>query len=272
MLIEMVHTLEENNAEFLLEMGRAGGGEEHLGDDIQWTAGGSPLDYHNAVVRATLTEERCNQEIAAFQAALTHHNTSGTWHLGPSMLPATLREHLLAQGFEHEGDEVGMGLDLRLSPIDSAIPHQFSMLPVRTLHHLHDYAEVLTQGFGEGEREARWVQAVFAHIGLDESNAWQHVVGYIERTPVATATLYFTGETVGLYFVATSPVWRRRGLGAAITAGALEIARQRQAQWAVLCASAMGYSVYRRAGFSDLANIGIYRWQPPAGHAGESKS
>ena len=81
---------------------------------------------------------------------------------------------------------------------------------------------------------------------------------------VATATLFFTGETVGLYFIATAPAWRRLGLGAAMTTAALEEAREREAIGAVLCAASMGYSTYRRVGFFDLANIGLYTWRPPA--------
>jgi len=107
------------------------------------------------------------------------------------------------------------------------------------------------------------VQDVFGATGLEEGIAWQHFVGYVENMPVATATLFFTGDTVGLYFITTAPAWRRRGLGGAITAAALEVARERETQYAVLCASAMGYPIYRRAGFSDLANIGIYTWGPP---------
>jgi ribosomal protein S18 acetylase RimI-like enzyme len=263
MITEMVNALEENGAEFLLEMGRAGGGEEHTHDDIQWIVGGSPLDYHNAVVRASLSEGTSDQKIEAFQAALAHYNVPGSWHLGPSMRPATLGERLVVHGFRHDGDEVGMGLDLRLPLVEVAIPRQFIVVSVRTPHQLNDYASVLAQGFGEGEGEARWVQKVFTRIGLEEGQPWQHLVGYVERIPVTTATLFFTGETVGLYFIATAPAWRRRGLGLAITTAALEAAREREAQWAVLGASSMGYSTYRRAGFSDLANIGIYTWRPP---------
>jgi len=54
---EMIHALEENGAEFLMEMGRAGGGDERNHDGVQWIVGGSPLDYHNAVVRADLTDK-----------------------------------------------------------------------------------------------------------------------------------------------------------------------------------------------------------------------
>lgn len=261
---EMIEALEENGAEFLLEMGRAGGGEERHEPGIRWIVGGSPLDYHNAVVRAALTESTCDVEIAAFQENLVQKNVPGSWHLGPNMRPSNLGERLLAHGFTYDGDDLGMGLDLRLPSLKIVIPPRLKIVPVSTLWHLDDYAGVLAQGFGEGEREARWVQEVFARIGLDENSGWQHLVGYVENLPVATATLFYTGDTVGLYFIATAPAWRQKGIGAAITEAALQCGREQGAQWAVLCASSMGYGVYRRVGFSDLASIGIYTWRPPA--------
>jgi GNAT superfamily N-acetyltransferase len=259
----MIHVLEENGAEFLLAMGRAGGGEERNTGGIHWTVGGSPLDYHNAVVRAELSEATVDGQIAAFQAALAGKGVPGSWHLGPTMQPATLGERLLAHGFTEDGDDLGMGLDLRLPSVDVAMPSELTIVPVGTLAQLADYASVLAQGFGEGEREARWVQEVFAAIGLEAGSAWQHLVGYVENEPVTTATLFYTGNTVGLYFIATAPAWRRQGLGAAITVAALQAARKQGAVWAVLCASSMGHSVYRRVGFSDLVPIRIFTWRPP---------
>jgi hypothetical protein len=50
--------IETNFVEFLLSMGRAGGAVERLDDEIAWTIGGSPIGYHNAVVRCTASEGR----------------------------------------------------------------------------------------------------------------------------------------------------------------------------------------------------------------------
>lgn len=46
--------IEANLAELLLALGRAGGAEERDEPSIQWVIGGSPIDYHNCVVRADL--------------------------------------------------------------------------------------------------------------------------------------------------------------------------------------------------------------------------
>jgi hypothetical protein len=61
----LIHAIEENAAAFLLALGRAGGGEERADSEVTWTIGGSPLSYHNAVVRANLTPQTADAAILA---------------------------------------------------------------------------------------------------------------------------------------------------------------------------------------------------------------
>jgi hypothetical protein len=42
---ELSVLIESNVAEFLLTMGRTGGGSERADDEITWTVGGSPIGY-----------------------------------------------------------------------------------------------------------------------------------------------------------------------------------------------------------------------------------
>ena len=50
--------IESNVAEFLLAMGKTGGGTERADEEVTWTVGGSPIAYHNAVVRCDASESR----------------------------------------------------------------------------------------------------------------------------------------------------------------------------------------------------------------------
>src|SRR5215216_4414109 len=113
---DLAHAVEENGAEFLLALGRAGGGEERAEPQIQWTIGGSPIDYHNAVVRADLAPERADQAIAESIEQMRAHGVPGTWHVGPSMRPADLGARLIAHGFTYAGDDIGMAADLSALP------------------------------------------------------------------------------------------------------------------------------------------------------------
>jgi hypothetical protein len=81
----VARAIEENAAKLLLTMGRAGGGEEYHDAHIRWTIGGSPIDYHNAVVHADLAPETADAAIQAVVAKLREHGVPGSWRLTEAM-------------------------------------------------------------------------------------------------------------------------------------------------------------------------------------------
>lgn len=74
-------------------------------------------------------------------------------------------------------------------------------------------------------------------------------VGFVGRRAVARAMGMLHGRMVRIANVYVRQEWRRRGLGAAITAAAICGGMQLGAQAACLEATDMGYPVYRRMGF-----------------------
>jgi predicted acetyltransferase len=76
---------------------------------------------------------------------------------------------------------------------------------------------------------------------------------------VATSILFNGAGVVGIYGVGTIPQARHRGVGAAMTLESLLDAHQQGYHFAVLFSSRMGYSVYKRLGFREVAcRIGVY--------------
>jgi GNAT superfamily N-acetyltransferase len=253
--------VEENEAEFLLALGRAGGGEERDDDEIAWTIGGSPIGYHNCVVRAELTRERADDEIAASIAAFERFGVAGSWHVGPSMRPSDLGERLGARGFQG-APEPGMAVDLHaLAPPPPVAGLRVDR--VTSPADLTDYERVLGSGFGEGPVEAAWVCAMYARIRLD-NDAWRHHIGRIDDRAVATASVFFAAGVAGLYFVSTAPEMRRRGIGAAVSYAAMADARDAGYRVGVLGSSPMGHAVYERLGFREVCEITVHEWSPRA--------
>jgi GNAT superfamily N-acetyltransferase len=275
--------IEENAAEFLLAMGRAGGGEERRGPRVRWIIGGTPLDpppaageapircridYQSAVVYANLTPDEAEVEIERFKARLRAAGVPGTWHVGPSMRPADLRARLAAHGFggspEPGTGEPGLAADLRELPESVAVPPGFAVERVRDAAALDALRQTLADGFGEGEVEGDWVAEIYRRIGLGDDVPWRHFLGRLHGAPVATASIFFAAGACGLYFVNVRPAYRRRGLGTAITLAALQAGGAAGFTTGVLGASAMGYRVYQRLGFREYCRIGICEWAPPA--------
>ena len=102
----------------------------------------------------------------------------------------------------------------------------------------------------------------FLHIqkasALRESAPFRHYIGYLDGQPAGAATAFYDNDTIGIYNVATMEAFRRRGIGAALTAHALREGQAAGARLAVLQASQMGLGVYRSLGFTVGVDIGVY--------------
>lgn len=241
-------------------MGRTGGGEERRDDEVTWTIGGSPIGYHNCVVRTAVSPDRADALIAASQDLMRSKGVPGSWHVGPSMRPHDLSERLSAHGF-HGVSEPGMAVDLEaLSSVET--PKGFTVERITSEAQLELYESVLASGFGEGPPEARWVCEMFRRIGPDDLAPWRHYLGRLDGRPVASATLFFASGVAGLYFVCTAPQDRGRGIGAAISRSALVAALDLGFEVAVLGSSPMGYRIYERLGFREVCTVMVYEWSP----------
>jgi GNAT superfamily N-acetyltransferase len=256
--------IEQNAAEFVLALGRAGGGEERDDPTIQWTIGGSPIDYHNAVVRADLPPGAVDDAIIASRERMVALRVPGTWHVGPSMRPGNLGERLAAHGFAPGTFEPGMASAID-ALADPPSPRGLTIRRVRDAVGLGAWVATLAQGFGAGPHEAEWAGAMYAKIGLGDDTPWRHYVATLDGRPVAASSMFLGAGVAGIYFVFTVPAARRQGIGAAITHAPLRDARALGYHFAALGSSRIGESLYRRLGFREYCRIGIYEWQlPPA--------
>jgi GNAT superfamily N-acetyltransferase len=259
----MQAAIEENGAAFLLAMGEAGGGEQQNDASISWTLGGSTIDYHNAVVAAHLSEEELDRAIAQVEARLNAAQVPGTWHLGPSMRPADLGERLVARGWQHDGGDLGMAVQLdRLPELEQ--PAGCSIKQVESAADLDEWRVTLGSGFGAGPEEADWAAEVFARLGYSGEAPWRHFIAYLDGQAVGVSTLFLTPGHAGIYFVFTRPEARRKGIGAALTVHALAVGREQGAKIGVLGSSEMGQAVYARIGFQVYCTIELYLWTPRA--------
>jgi GNAT superfamily N-acetyltransferase len=259
----VIKAIEGNAAELLLAMGHAGGGDEVHEPHITWTIGGSPIDYHNAVVHADLSRTTLTPDAVITDAIdqFRTRNVPGSWHVGPSFRPSNIGELLVKHGFDDAGGEPGMAADLHQLNEDIAYPAQLRVERVREDEQLDIWGRTLSQGFGEGEREANWVRDVYRKIGLGDDVPFRHYTGWMDGKAIATTTLFLGAGVAGIYFVMTVPEARRQGIGAAITLAALRDAREMGYHVGVLGSSEAGFPVYQRLGFQEYCQIGIYEWR-----------
>src|ERR687897_60023 len=149
-----------------MALGRAAGAEVRDDGRVRWVIGNSPIDYHNCVVHADLTEEEADGEIEASLERMRAYRVSGSWHVGPSMRPTNLGERLVAHGFEDGGDDIGMAVDLSELPEEMSTPEGFVIERVRDEAGLAAWIEGLSLGLGHGAVEAESAGEVYRRLGV----------------------------------------------------------------------------------------------------------
>jgi GNAT superfamily N-acetyltransferase len=77
-------------------------------------------------------------------------------------------------------------------------------------------------------------------------------VGRVDGEPVSCSLLSVTGETAGVYNVATPERFRGRGFGEALTWAAIDEGARRGCAAAILQSSEAGYPIYSRMGFVEI--------------------
>lgn len=131
-------------------------------------------------------------------------------------------------------------------------PKAVEGLEIRTVStdgELSDFQEAMAAGFGMPIEMTRQLvgERTLEAPGLD------CFVGYADGKPVATSTLVCTGQTAGVYNVATIEGQRGRGYGEALTAHAALDGAARGCEVSVLQASEMGRPIYERMGYRLVA-------------------
>lgn len=83
-------------------------------------------------------------------------------------------------------------------------------------------------------------------------------IGYYQDVPAATSMVIDHATIAGLHWVGVLPEFRQKGLGFAVSHHALQDAHARGIAQAILLASEMGESIYKKIGFSEYAKYDVY--------------
>jgi ribosomal protein S18 acetylase RimI-like enzyme len=96
--------------------------------------------------------------------------------------------------------------------------------------------------------------------GFKYNPSVHYYLGVLDDKPVATSLLYLGGGVAGIYYVATLPEARRRGIGSALTVAPLLQAQARGYRIGTLQSTPVGLNLYRRLGFREYCVFYAYFW------------
>jgi GNAT superfamily N-acetyltransferase len=248
--------IEESHAEFNLFMGRSPRVEVQDGPEGLTVLTPIAHPVFNGVFRARWEPDGLAERIAATLAPFRAAGVPMFWWVGPTTRPADLGAHLQAAGLQPPGSMPGMALDLTTAGEAAAAPAGLTVEPVRDMEALRQWGEVVLRSF---EMPVALLQPWFeTYSPLGVEAPVRYYLARFDGQPVG-GSLMLLGEAVaGLFAVGTVPEARRHGVGAAVTRAPLREARDRGYRYAILSASSMGESVYRRLGFVEYCRLETY--------------
>jgi ribosomal protein S18 acetylase RimI-like enzyme len=149
----------------------------------------------------------------------------------------------------HRSAVVGMATDM--PPPQVAVPSDVELVRVTDSEGVAAFEAVHTQVF----RDAGQPPEAVAHFASSRILLAPNVTAFValvKGRALSCAMVINTGREAGIYWVATHPDARNRGLGSLVTRAVTRAGFEQGANIVVLQATPSGAAVYRRIGFTDF--------------------
>jgi GNAT superfamily N-acetyltransferase len=233
--------------------------EIYTGKDVSWCITGVAFPTCNPIIHLNLKPKEVDGLLEMIIAKARDKQVNLHCWITENTRPANMAEYLTAHGFTTQGGSVGMAIDLANLNEENHAPKVFEISEVNDPADLKTWCRVSGTGFGIPEQAIPSIVEWFS-IEMKMNQPMKLYLGLLDGKPVATSQYYLGEGVCGIYFVATLPEARNKGIGFAITQKPLLDAKKLGYRAGILQASKMGRPVYLKLGFKDYCRIGSYSW------------
>lgn len=217
-----------------------------------------PYALHNRVVSTLSNEEDLPFIIEEVSNYYQSKNKPFMWMTWPGVdKPDNLDNQLVKYGFESVDSMPGMALKLKDLCDERVNIVGLEITEVRTNEELAIFSEVSRAGFGLTKEIAEGFELMNT-ILFDQPEYGTLYIARFNGKPVAASSVAYDSGVAGIYAVCTLEEYRGKGIGNAITMQPLLEAKSKGYELAILHSSRQGYNVYKKIGFQEYYEIGMY--------------
>jgi len=219
-----------------------------------------PCPFFNNVFSAQILRTQSEATIDDLIGRFLPRNVPCFWWSGPVNHDERVASLLEQRGFVKTFEAAAMAFSLSDGPAPR--PVQAEVVEVKSEGQLADWTRTCTAAFGFDEALSGWWHELFTSLPFGASTPLRHFLACIEGEPVGTASAFIEDGVVGMASVGVRQEHRRRGIGSALTATALEAARKHGCRLGVLFSSPMATGMYEAMGFRTFGKGHCYLWSP----------
>ncbi len=238
--------------------GRANGSTLQATSNVVWFYTGIQVPLFNGVLSAKLKSDEVRATFDSLQTKINEQGAPAFWWIGPQAKPDNLGSLLEQYGLEPAGEVPGMAIDLGLVDNKPDLITNFTIQKVRNTEMQKLWAWLAGVGTGFPDIVTQAMARVEATLTNPQYEAQHRYIGFLDGVPVATSALVLDSGVAGIYAVATLPEARRKGIGSIMTVIPLLEAKQMGYRVGILQASSMGYTVYKKIGFTNVCKYRLY--------------
>jgi len=248
---DQLSDLNENWAAWLhFTADHAAGGESRTFGAIRCSSVGVPMPLFN---QAFVFEAPAADDLAQATSWLSSRNVP-FWVTAPDSVAPAMAALAGAADLDPTAATMPGMVYAPLADLSVEVPGDAEILAVTEAAQLADLAIVTSEAFGAPVELAGMLAP--ASTLDDDRCTW--FLGYVDGEVAACGQLLRTADVAGVYAIGVRERFRRRGLGAAISAAVLAPGRELGCSIGVLQASPMGEPVYGRMGFETVTQYHLF--------------
>jgi len=248
--------VESETAEWLARQGSVPGAELHLDPDVTWLVQPGSA-WSNAAAALRFAPESADARLTEIVRRYRRNGRGAGFWVSALATPDDVEVRLRRQGFRCRRRFPGMYCDLAALECPPGAPGGLELFSMEN-HAVFSRTRPHPCIGPISTAIRRYNLARIAALVRQRPRRVWEFMAKLDGQTVGGCTLFLGSQVAGVHNVCVVESARNRGIGRALVCHACQFARGQGYAGAVLIASGMGESVYRRAGFREVCRMAFW--------------